>query len=632
MRKKILGPLFGKTNLLLCAILLLLSLYAPVNADAQKKLLTPNEFKEKLKGPILSTITAFNKNYDIDYDGMRKVIKRALDYDCKVVTVTAGNSRYDRLTYTEAKQLAKFYRTEVDNRAIFIASSGVWPVDSVMDYAKYAEEIGADALMVIRPQGYDNNTSIDSMVNLYKKIAATTKLGLVLHGYFSEELLRELVKIPSVVAMKDDMPDLSFLIHRLVMFGDRLAIFPGASDARMITGKKFGAPAYFSVLYSIAPQIGLKFWNAIKNDDYKKALEIANATDIPFIKKFSFPFWAAAIEYSGGSQRYIRPLKEELNDKQFKNMQKDIDSLNILIEPSAYKATTKQGTHMPFEWRRAGHAGGIVNGNIVITGGNNWNVEKTNRHFFNTSAIFKNGKWVSGPNLPIASCYPAFAYDASGLYIAGGTSDGNTILDGFYKLSSLKQGWEKLPSLPVPVQLARGTICDGKFYIACGQNDKTKSNKMWMFDLEHTSKGWKECSALPGEGRILPGFVTIKNSLYLLGGSGNTNLNDAYRYDTKNNSWEKLADLPVIGYAWSFQPLSDDELLVVGRAPGDLSDIGVLDLKKMQYNNIGRLSFPGTVSPLLKISENEYWLVGGEPDANKNRSEKVNVITVTKSK
>ena len=39
------------------------------------------------------------------------------------------------------------------------------------------------------------------------------------------------------------------------------------------------------------------------------------------------------------------------------------------------------------------------------------------------------------------------------------------------------------------------------------------------------------------------------------------------------------------------------------------------------------LKNPSTTAPLIRVTEKKWMLIAGEPDANKNRTEKVNVIT-----
>src|SRR5262245_35238171 len=53
---------------------------------------TPTEFKDKLRGPILSFPTCFTADFQLDFAAMRRLIDRAIEAGVAVVTLTAGNS------------------------------------------------------------------------------------------------------------------------------------------------------------------------------------------------------------------------------------------------------------------------------------------------------------------------------------------------------------------------------------------------------------------------------------------------------------------------------------------------------------------------------------------------------------
>ncbi len=631
-------------------ILFILPLITVLNLKAQnssisKKILTPLEFKAKLKGPVLSTPTAFTQTFEIDYKGMAKVITRALDYGCKVITLTSGNSRYDRLSFEEVEKLTKLVVETVGNRGITIAASGDWSEDSIINYVRYAESIGASAVQVNVPKAIvrDSSTSVANTVRFFRRVAGNTNLGIVLHGYYSERLLNELVKIKSIVALKEDVADLNYFIDRQIIFGERLAIFAGGSDARYLFGYPYGSPAYFSTLYSYAPEIGLKFWKAIQNKDLKSAVKIADEYDFPFMKRWTFPFWTAAIEYMGGSQRYIRPKSGEtqnqqtLTEEELMKMREFLCDLGLKPPKCAYCGTIAEGAALPQSQKRGGHAGGKVSGNIIVAGGNNWSADKKTKYWLKNSVVFQNGQWVPGPDLPKPMAYSMYANDNSGLYIAGGTSDGKSLLNEVYKLQSLNgntKQWKSLPDLPVAMGYGAGAILNGKFYVACGSIDDTvKTNKMWVLDINKVGSNWHECSPVPGVGRMFPSLVACGKYLYLLGGLAATSpltpLKDAYRYDPQKDQWTQLNDLPLDGYAWVSQPIDDSNLLITGRAYGKVDEsIWTLNLKDMSMHTIGNNVNPATTAPLIKVADKQWWLVGGEPDANKNRTEKVSIITL----
>lgn len=301
-----------------------------------------------------------------------------------------------------------------------------------------------------------------------------------------------------------------------------------------------------------------------------------------------------------------------------------------------FSCIVSNGKPIPLENDRAGHAGGIIENRVIISGGTRFNKDKTRKSFLNNSLVFNGSRWIEGPPLPIPMAYSMHAHDDSGFYIAGGTSDGTSMITAVYKLSSIQEDakWEKLPDLPEAVGFGSGAIIDGKFYVSGGSmNNGKKTNRMWKLDLDNIESRWSEAAPLPGEPRNLHALTTCGDNLFLIGGLADnaalTPLNDLYKFNPEKNNWEKLNDLPVKGYAWVAQAIDNTNILITGRADGQIhKDIRIIDTETMSMNKIGNLKMPSTTAPLIKLSDKEWWLVSGEPDANKNRTEIVSIITL----
>jgi len=295
-----------------------------------------------------------------------------------------------------------------------------------------------------------------------------------------------------------------------------------------------------------------------------------------------------------------------------------------------------RGTPLPKEEDRGGHIGGIVENKIIVSGGNRWSEDKTQKFFLDNTLIFDGKQWIGGPSLPIPMAYSMFSYDNSGLYVAGGTSDGITMLKEVYVLRSLQKGekWERLPDLPEATGFGAGTILKDKFYVSGGLlNNGEKSNKMWVLDLNKVESGWNESQSIPGKARYLHAMTTAGEHVYVIGGleesSPLTPLNEVFTFDPKENSWEKLIDVPLKGYAWTAQPINPTRILLTGRADGQVHpDIWIIDLSTMAMNKVGDLIIQSATSPLIKVTDNQWWVVGGEPDSNKNRTKETSMITI----
>src|SRR5262249_49616965 len=141
-------------------------------AELASARLTPSEFRRKLGGPILSFPTCYTEDFRLDYANMNRMINRAIEAGVRVVTVTAGNNDYESLNDDEIKRLTRCMVESVNGRAVTIAATGPWWTGQSIEYAKFAEAAGADAVQIMMaPHGSD-----DGHVKHFEQIAAATKL------------------------------------------------------------------------------------------------------------------------------------------------------------------------------------------------------------------------------------------------------------------------------------------------------------------------------------------------------------------------------------------------------------------------------------------------------------------------
>ena len=330
----------------------------------------------------------------------------------------------------------------------------------------------------------------------------------------------------------------------------------------------------------------------------------------------------------------IRKCNHEAAKEKQKYDLKQNSNKNMMTKAFSCKVT--RGVPLPKEEDRGGHIGGIVENKIVVSGGNRWSEDKTQKFFLNNTLIFDDQQWIEGPSLPIPMAYSMFSYDDSGLYVAGGTSDGITMLKEVYVLRSLQKGgkWERLPDMPEATGFGAGAILMGKLYVAGGLlNNGEKTSRMWTLDLNNVESGWSESKSIPGVPRYLHAMTTSGDIVYLIGGlaegSPLTPLNEVYAFNYKENRWDKRKELPLKGYAWTAQPIDNKHILLTGRADGQVHpDIWVIELNTIEMKQVGDLLIQSTTSPLIKVTDGQWWVVGGEPDSNKNRTKETSIINI----
>ena len=293
--------------------------------------LPPQEFKQRLAGPILSLPTTFNEDLTVNHDAIHKMIGRALRYRVPIFELTAGNSKYACLEFDEIKAVTRSMIEAVNGEGLTIAATGAWPTDQVIEYASFSKALGASAVQILLP---DDIKDEDKLYDHFLKISKRVALPIVLHGQYSRPLLERLASIDSIVAIKED-GELTYYIDREVAFGDRFEMFSGGAENRYLVGYPYGARAFFSTYTGFAPDKPMMFWKAVRQGDLKQAVAITKKYDYPFISRFTHPFWHATLEYFGVAKRFMRKPFETLPDSQLPEVKAFFDGQGI--DPRDYQ-------------------------------------------------------------------------------------------------------------------------------------------------------------------------------------------------------------------------------------------------------------------------------------------------------
>lgn len=303
---------------------------APARGESRSRSArTPDEARERLKGPILSIPTTFTADYRVDHRGVATMIRRGIEHGIPVFAMTAGNGMYTSLLYDEIKDLTRTMVEAIGGRGVAVAAGGDWWTGQVVDYARFAESLGADVLQVMMPQGCDEAASLEH----FKTIASGTSLPLVLQGDVSVSLLQKLIEIPQVIALKEDVT-LDFYIDRQRRFGKRLVVFGGGSEHRFLVAHPYGSECFYSAYAVFAPEVSMRFWKAVQAGDTKTPYEMVLKYDLPFLDRWSHGFWRASLEHFGVAKRYLRPPQRSFTDEQMREVKAFYDGLGLYPPPS----------------------------------------------------------------------------------------------------------------------------------------------------------------------------------------------------------------------------------------------------------------------------------------------------------
>lgn len=208
------------------------------------------------KGAGVAIITPFTEG-GINFDELGRIIEDQIagGTDAIIITGTTGESA--TMTDEEHKAAIKYAVEKTAGRIPVIAGTGSNETAYAVQLSEYAEEVGADALLVVTP--YYNKCTQKGLVKHFYAIADAVNIPLILYNVPSRTGVNiqiptyvELAKHPRIVAVKEASGDLSAVAKIRHACGDELAIYSG-NDDQIVPIMSLGGSGVISVLSNIAP-------------------------------------------------------------------------------------------------------------------------------------------------------------------------------------------------------------------------------------------------------------------------------------------------------------------------------------------------------------------------------------------
>ena len=297
--------------------------------------------REALTGPIASVRTPFNRNGEVDFNGLRSVIDFDIAAGSKAIVLTAGDSHYISLSDAEISAVTKVAVEHTAGRALVVAADRYYHTRQAVDFARFAAAVGADVLMVLPPD-WGASTTPDKLAEHYGAVAAHIPVMLVT-GIFIPRglefglkcLQTTLDRVEGVVAFKDDFCGEFARKMGLLVHGD-WAVWSGGQKQNHMNAHPYGCDGYLSSFISFKPEISHRYWEAIQADDRVAAAAVIREFDMPFfdcIMNMRGGFDAAVhgiLEIYGIAQRWRPRPYYSLSDEEMEELSDALRGLSVL--------------------------------------------------------------------------------------------------------------------------------------------------------------------------------------------------------------------------------------------------------------------------------------------------------------
>lgn len=269
------------------------------------------------KGCGTAIITPFTED-GVNFEEFKKLIEFQIAEGADSIVVCGTTGEASTMTVEEKKETIKFAIDVANKRIPIIAGTGGNCTKSVIEMTKYAEEVGADAVLIVTP--YYNKTTQAGLIEHYKTIAKTTSLPIILYnvpGRTGVNILPstclELSKIQNIVAIKEASGNISQVAEIASLCKEDLAIYSG-NDDQILPTLSVGGLGVISVLSNIVPRdvhdMVYNFFNGKVDEAIKSQLDTLDLTSSLFCEVNPIPVKEAVnlLGYNAGIPRL--PLVE----------------------------------------------------------------------------------------------------------------------------------------------------------------------------------------------------------------------------------------------------------------------------------------------------------------------------------
>ena len=209
------------------------------------------------KGCGTAIITPFTDE-GINFEEFRKLIEFQISNGADSIIVCGTTGESSTMSLEERKSAIEFAVRVANKRIPIIAGTGGNCTKSAIELSKYAESIGADAILVVTP--YYNKTTQAGLIAHYTAIANSVKLPIIMYNVPSRtglniapETCFELSKLDNIVAVKEASGDLSQVAKIAALCRDNLHIYSG-NDDQILPILSLGGLGVISVISNIIPQ------------------------------------------------------------------------------------------------------------------------------------------------------------------------------------------------------------------------------------------------------------------------------------------------------------------------------------------------------------------------------------------
>lgn len=295
----------------------------------------------ELSGIIAPIVTPFRADESVDDEALRAEVDFHIDVGVHGLCITGSTGDGQMLSIEESVAVARVALEQAAGRVPVIAGIIRDSTREVVEYGKALKAVGVPALQVT-PVHYLFRPDEEATLDYYRTICEQTALPVVIYNVIPYALIpattcaRLLNEIQGVIGIKQSGGDIHQLADLLYYDPPGGRIFTAVDDL-LFPAYLLGAKGAISATLTVAPELCLRQWNAVRSGDNATALRIHNLL-LPIWRAIDGPNMTARIKAAlpmmgrdGGHSR--SPLSAVSTDER-EAIRAALDQAGLLVQSS----------------------------------------------------------------------------------------------------------------------------------------------------------------------------------------------------------------------------------------------------------------------------------------------------------
>ncbi len=232
----------------------------------------------KFKGVISALVTPFhdvNGQLEVDYNSLEKLVQYQLDGDIHGFVVNGTTAESPTLKKSEVRKIFSVIRAQVGLNFPLILGTGSNSTEKAIEDTKIAEELGADAALVVVP--YYNKPPQRGLIQHFKSVARSVDLPIILYNVpgrtitgMAVDTIIELSEFKNIVGIKEASGDLKF-DQELKSKLKKDFIFLSGDDGTYLDFLNLGGHGIISVMSNLLPAQCVQWAHQIQTGEFAQA-------------------------------------------------------------------------------------------------------------------------------------------------------------------------------------------------------------------------------------------------------------------------------------------------------------------------------------------------------------------------